>query len=626
MCQNLKFDTPSLTLPNLPNIKMNRNIRFLIGLTVLVAACSNNEPDTPKPNPGDDNKPQTGVTDVTTIKSDLTVDLSTDKSCYKPGEKVRFTASSLPAGAKVRYLKGHDTVKEENMTSATWEWTPSGADYTGYMVEIYRPDGDKTETILGTIAVDVSSDWKKFPRYGFVGDFDASKLADGVIENEMDFLNRCHINGVQFYDWHYKHHWPLGGTRNELFDSYKDIASRDVYNSVVKKYISEQHKRGINSMFYNLCFGVLDDAAGDGVKEEWYLFKNNRRGDKDICVLNPPFKSSIYIVDPGNPEWQAYIGDKNDDVYATLDFDGYHIDQLGSRGDLYDYNGDKVSLPKGYASFINAMKTRHPGKRLVMNSVASFGAQQIAGTGNVDFCYNEVWADEADFEHLHKIIKANDVYSNHNLRTVFAAYMNYDKAGKGVAGEMNNPGVLMADAVIMALGGSHLEVGDHLLQREYFPSQPLKMNDELRTAIIRYYDFMTAYQNLLRGTTTQSEFNAEVCCTDPAKKLTFSAWPPKKGDIVTYSRHVGNQDVIHLLNFRNIDNLSWRDLNGTRTAPRLTLNTPIEISYSGKAKKVWTASPDYHAGAPVELPFTQKDGKISLTLPALNYWTMLVIE
>lgn len=136
-----------------------------------------------------------------------------------------------------------------------------------------------------------------------------------------------------------------------------------------------------------------------------------------------------------------------------------------------------------------------------MNAVSSYGASKIVGTGKVDFCYNELWNDEAGFSDLHSVIKANDVYSGNTLKTVFAAYMNYDYAGSH-EGKFNNPGVIMADAVIMALGGSHLELGDHMLSREYFPASPLAMDNELRTAMIRYYDFMTAYQNILRGGST----------------------------------------------------------------------------------------------------------------------------
>ena len=378
-------------------------------------------------------------------------------------------------------------------------------------------------------------------------------------------------------------------------------------------------------MFYNLCFGALDDAVSDGVKEEWYIFKNTGRMDKDSHDLPSSWKSNIFLLNPANTEWQAYIAQKNDDVYANLDFDGYQIDQLGNRGDRYDYDGNKVNLPKGYASFIEAMKQKHPDKRLVMNAVSSYGASQIAGTGKVDFLYNEVWGDEAGFKDLHTIIKANDQYGNHALKTVFAAYMNYDKAGSST-GEFNTPGVLLTDAVIFALGGSHLELGDHMLCREYFPSTALQMNDVLKTAMIRYYDFMTAYQNLLRDKDTEAEISVSLNCTDAARNLSLNAWPPQKSAITVYAKNVNGRQVIHLLNFLNADNLSWRDLNGTMPEPRLVSDVPLKMNVSGKVNKIWVASPDFHAGASQELSFEQKDGTVTFTLPLLKYWSMLVME
>ena len=48
--------------------------------------------------------------------------------------------------------------------------------------------------------------------------------------------------------------------------------------------------------------------------------------------------------------------------------------------------------------------------------------------------------------------------------------MNYNKADN--RGEFNTPGVLLTDAVMFALGGSHLELGgDHMLCKEYFPNE-----------------------------------------------------------------------------------------------------------------------------------------------------------
>lgn len=600
--------------------KMNILLLASLALTASVG-CSDDDPgkgDTPGGGASG------GVTDVRTVKSSLIVDLATDKACYAPGEKVHFTASQAIAGAKVRYRNGATVIAEAD-AARSWDWTAPATDFTGYLVDIYKLGDDGSETVYGTIAVDVSSDWTKYPRYGFVADFDGSKRAEGVIEAEMEYLNRCHINGVQFQDWHNKHHWPLGGTRDKLDEVYKDIANRDVYTSVVKRYIEVQHAYGMKSIFYNLCFGALDDAEDDGVKPEWYLFKDTNHADRDYHGLPSDWKSNIYLVDPSNEEWLAYIGDRNDDVYHNFDFDGYQIDQLGWRGDRYDYYGHAVDLPAGYGKFIDAMKARHPQKRLIMNAVGSYGATQIAGSGKVDFCYNEMWDGESQFSDLYTVIKSNEAYSNYTMRTVFAAYMNYDMAGR-TSGEFNTPGVLMADAVMFALGGSHLELGDHMLSREYFPAAPLAMSDELKTAMVRYYDFMTAYENYLRGTSTQTEFSADMVVSDATKKVNFCAWPPKKGYITTYSRNVGTAKVINLLNFRSIDDLSWRDLNGTRPQPQLTLNTPVSVTCSEPVKKVWVASPDYHGGAVQELAFTQTNGKLSFTVPNIKYWTMVVIE
>lgn len=595
-----------------------------IVIVCLLASCSKSNDDTGGGNTGGGDETG-GVTDVTPVTSSLTVNITTDKACYKPGETVSFSTDAVPAGARIRYRTLNKVVFEQAAAGNSWTWTAPSADYTGYMVDVYRTKEDGTEVILGTIAVDVSSSWTRFPRYGFVATFDASKKSEGVIEQEMAFLNRCHINGVQFQDWHNKHHWPLGGTRQQPEAVYKDIANRDIYTEVVKQYIAVQHRLGMKSMFYNLCFGALDDAADDGVKPEWYIFKNTGRMDKDSHDLPSSWKSNIFLLDPANVEWQAYLAQRNDDVYANFDFDGYHIDQLGSRGDRYDYNSNKVNLPKGYASFIDAMKHKHPAKSLVMNTVNSYGASQIAGTGKVDFLYNEVWGEEAGFKDLHTIIKANDQYGNHALKTVFAAYMNYDKAGR-TTGEFNTPGVLLTDAVMFALGGSHLELGDHMLCREYFPSTALQMSDALKTAIVRYYDFMTAYQNLLRDKSTQAEINIAMTCTDKSRNLTLNTWPPQKSAVTAYARNVNGKQVIHLLNFLSADNLSWRDLNGTMPEPRLVSDIPLKLTVTGKVNKVWVATPDFHAGASQELAFQQKDGAVTFSLPFLKYWTMIVIE
>ena len=576
------------------------------------------------------------------IVSELTLSLSTDKACYAPGSTVTFTADGdLPSGKEVyvRYRHNNTFIEKHTITSKTWTWTPPKTDYMGYMVDLYYMEwnGDiGTEHIIGAIAVDVSSDWKRFPRYGFVAEFDnysGSIDKNANIEAEMKYLNRLHINGVQFQDWHWKHHKPVRFREDGSLDPwYQDVSNRWVGTEYVKKYIDVQHRYGMKSIFYNLCFGALKEYEKDYVSSDWGLYKKDGNGNlyQDFHDLPSNWQSDIYLMNPGNPNWQNYLEDRYNEVYANYDFDGYQVDQLGGRGDVFEKNGTKIDLEYNYGLFLKAMKGHRKDKRLVMNSVQSYGAHHICnarladGTPTVDFCYNELWESQASFSDLFQVIQDNDRESEHDLQTVFAAYINYNKADHAwdyADQNVNTPGALLTDAVMFAIGGSHIEMGDHMLTREYFPAKPLAMTDELKKKLVHYYDFQTAYQNILRGIDSKAAFTPTISSSYP-----INAWPPQGRKITAFAKKVDNMIAVHLLNFLNTDDLSWRDLEGTRPAPEIKENVQITYTTSRKITKVWTATPDKNGGVPMELPFTPDGNKVSVTVPSLEYWTMLVFE
>lgn len=575
------------------------------------------------------------------MESDLTLSLSTDKACYSPGSTVTFTSEgTVPEGKTlfVRYRHGNDIIQKDAFTFTqgnTWTWQAPTNDFVGYLVDIYYVE-DTKEHILGTIAVDVSSDWTRFPRYGFVADFDDyNKTIDKYanIEAEMKYLNRLHINGVQFQDWHWKHHKPVNLDENKhVVAWYQDISNRWIGTEYVKKYIEVQHRYGMKSIFYNLCFGAWKDYEADYVESDWGLYKKDANGNmyQDVHKLPSNWQSDIYLMNPGNDHWKYYLMDRNTEVYDNYNFDGYQIDQIGGRGDVFEKNGTTIDLQKNYGQFLQAMKGHRKDKRLVMNSVEGFGTHHICnakldGTRTVDFCYNEVWASQSSFESLFEIIKSNDKESDHSLQTVYAAYINYDKADHAwdfKDQNVNTPGALLTDAVMFAIGGSHLEMGDHMLTREYFPAKPLAMTDELKQRLVHYYDFMTGYQNLLRGIGSKGVFQPSVSSTSHA----VNAWPPQSYHITAFAKNVNRNQVVHLLNFSNTDDLSWRDLNGTRPAPTKQTNINLTFETLRQIRKVWTATPDNCGGAPLELPFTQDGNKVTITVPSLEYWTMVVFE
>ena len=571
----------------------------------------------------------------------LRYSIETDKCSYCPGDTVTLTLSTTATtGMRVRYRYLGDVIADTLLSSRSWTWIAPPEDFRGYMVEVYRSEED-CDNICATIGIDVSSDWTRFPRYGFVATFGSDKTLSKT-KSEMKWLNRCHINGVQFQDWHYCHDWPLGGTREDgLWTSYKDIANRTIYTSAIKNYIRMQHERGMKSIFYNLCLGALDGWQERGVEAEWFIFKDQNHTTKDKHDLPDSWKSDIYLLNPANEGWLAYLAERNDEVYSFLDFDGYQIDQLGSRGNVYDYNGNSVDLRSGYATFINYMKNRHPEKRLIMNAVSQWGASQIAGTGKVDFLYNEVWGNQAGnsltsgegrFANIKNVIDENCSLSP-NLRTVLAAYMNYTSDGKN----FNTPGIVMADAVMFALGDSHLELGgDHMLCREYFPYSGMKWHSQLEDWMTRYYDFLTAYENLLRDNWTERT-NVKATCSD----VTINTREPQANQVTLLAREVDGRQVVHLLNFTHDDSatdvsddymLCWHDNEAKRPWPQRFENLSIKLTGltgMGRLRRIWVASPDYCGGAMQELTdfrYTSSTGTVYLTLPSLQFWTMIVIE
>jgi len=186
-------------------------------------------------------------------------------------------------------------------------------------------------------------------------------------------------------------------------------------------------------------------------------------------------------------------------------------------------------------------------------------------------------------------------------------------------GFFNTPGVLLTEAVIFAAGGSHIELGEHMLGKEYFPNGNLYMKEDLKKNLVNYYDFLVAYENLLRDSINYKSIlvaseNYSITATQHA------------GSIWQFAKEKGNKDIIHLINFINASSLKWNDAQGTQPEPNLITNLPLTVTVSSPVKNVWMASPDSNMGSPVALSFKQDGDKLIITAPYLKYWSMIVIE
>ncbi len=335
------------------NMILPGTVRFLltIGVSLAMTGCVDDEPSSSR---------------TPSLAPNYTV--TSDKAIYFPGEDVQISVTPAVRGTvNVRYKFLGEEIGATNISGTSFTWNPPDHDFRGYMVELFEPATEGgAENILATIGIDVSSDWIRFPRYGFLSRF--HDMTDAEVGEVIGNLNRYRINGIQYYDWHYKHHQPLAGTPENPTPVYRDIINREIYFSTVKKYIEAGHDRNIRAMFYNLVYGALKDASVQGVRNEWYIFTNAAGTEKDKHPLSSPFISDIFITDPSNVGWQQYLMQENRKVYSALPFDGFHMDQLGDRGTRYDYSGNVISLTNGFKSFIEAIDADAPDRYNVLNA------------------------------------------------------------------------------------------------------------------------------------------------------------------------------------------------------------------------------------------------------------------
>jgi hypothetical protein len=321
-------------------------------------------------------------------------------------------------------------------------------------------------------------------------------------------------------------------------------------------------------------------------------------------------------MDPSNEQWRAYLSKQEDSAFQAFAFDGWQIDQLGDWGTMYNYAGQPVVVSNAFTSFIQEAKS-YLNKAIVMNAVNQYGQSNIA-QAPVDFLYSEVWDPSVNYSDLTSIINKNYAFSGGRLNTVLAAYMDYNLGNN--PGWFSTPGVLMTDAVIFASGGDHIELGEHMLCKEYFPNGNLQMTDELKQDLVHYYDFLTAYENLLRDSLQATTLQLSTSSGTQISSI------QQLGAVWYFSKQKDNLQILQLLNYINANNLQWRDPNGTQAEPDTIRNVALSFSTGDVVKRVWMASPDFYGGAALDLPFTQDSSRVSFTLSQMKYWDMVVIE
>jgi dextranase len=112
-------------------------VSFMIA-GLLLASCTKNTINANPVTPGD---------------SLYNLSISTDKAVYSPGETAILKVNTAPPDCMVRYLHLGEVLKDEPLTTSTWNWQLPAGDYTGYLVEIYKKTGSEEKPLMYLLMV-----------------------------------------------------------------------------------------------------------------------------------------------------------------------------------------------------------------------------------------------------------------------------------------------------------------------------------------------------------------------------------------------------------------------------------------------------------------------------------------
>jgi dextranase len=373
-------------------------------------------------------------------------DLLPDKARYQPGEAVTLTAR-VQAGAQyagpidltvyhldeVVHSERQDMLVLAGVTSdVTFRWTPPPEDFTGYLAVAAAGSS------VASTGVDVSSSAFRFPRYGYVSNFDPALPAEERDRRVERLSREFLVNAYQLYDWGWRHEKlvetdPAGG----VVPVWTDLFGRQNSWNAITGYVDTMHRFGAAAMAYVMIYAAREGYAERWpISPAWGLFaQTNAQDQLHIAFANGTF---LWLFDPLNTGWQPWEVGRYVEAVGLAGFDGVHIDQLGPRFDVHVADGTRVDLASRFAPFLAATKRElarsNPERsvctfNLVDGAVDGWASREVATSNTCDFLYSEIWFKTNTYDELRRYAEYLRALGS-GRAAVFAAYAQYgDEVG-----------------------------------------------------------------------------------------------------------------------------------------------------------------------------------------------------
>lgn len=486
-------------------------------------------------------------------------------------------------------------------------------DFSGYGVSAKVFMGE--ECILLETAFDVVDNPKRSLRYGFVSDFSQEDAANGAVE----WLNKCHINMVQYYDWSYRHDQLVVDQ-----EFYTDMMGKPICRKTVKGKIEECAAHGMHSIAYGAIY-----AASKPFFEKhtnWALFNS--------CQKPFVFIDVFYIMNIAKASpWRDHLINEYRKAITEMGFAGIHMDTYGFPKTAYSHLDEKTELirldeeiPSLIGQTREALKDANQDPYLIFNNVGNWPVFSTAATEQ-DAVYIEVWTPYERYSQIAQLIYEASIFSNNQKPIILAAYLEpFRKDSKERA--MNAARILTA--AVVSNGAYHLLLGENkaALTQGYY-SDYTRLSDTEAATLRRYNDFLIRYLDLfydkdLRNVsmTHMGWDNYEYQC--PSHPISTYGEADKLWLTI---REKESRKCLYFVNLCGCEDDYW---NKGKETPDPQENVRIVVQVDSPVTGVYAASPDEECMQAQAVPYTdlknEKGAFIEFSIPKIDRWHVVWID
>ena len=576
-------------------------------------------------------------------------------------------------------LAAGGSAKVSNLTVAS-EWLTNN---TGYLVTISVNDKSGSTLSSKRAGLSVEDDWTVFPRYGIVAGSptDQNSILVKNLEayrKELELMKSMNINSYFFYDAYNEATDPFPEGVDSFVQKWNTWSHTQVDTKAVKELVDQVHKSGAVAMLYNMISAdsnPKNPALPLAALAYNFYDSFGKKGEPMTYTIgdNP---TQVYY-DPANPDWQKYIAGVMKSAMDRMGFDGWQGDTIGdNRVTDYEHRNstdeaDSHMMSDSYASFINAMKDLIGEKYYITINDVNGGNDDKLAKARQDVVYNELWTNGGSvipgrMQVAYGDLKARiDMVRNKTGKSlIVGAYMEEpgidytvpggkatNGAGKdALAGKpLQADATLLVDATVAAAGGYHMSIAAlananaalNVLQSAYYPTQYLSVAKDTIRKLYNYQQFITAYENLLRGEGVTNSTQSVSTKNAAGEILSKDALGVTGDQVWTFAKSGKGFSTVQMINMMGI-NAGWHNEEGyaDNKTPDAQEDLTVRLSLAGKtaqeaakiADQVYVTSPDDWATSSMKKAQasleTDENGQpvLVISVPKLTLWNMLYIK